>query len=102
MRHAKAEPYAETDAARQLTARGREEAAAAGRHLASLGVTPDHALVSSATRTRETWDAVRRACGATACEEFSDSLYAASPAAALETIRLVPDEATACIFIGHN
>ena len=102
MRHAKAEPYAETDSARRLTARGHQEAAAAGAHLASLGVALDHALVSSATRTRETWDAVREACGADAREEISDPLYAASPTAALETIRLVPEEVTTCIYIGHN
>ena len=102
MRHAKAEPYADTDATRELTARGREEAAAAGAHLASLGVTPDHALVSSATRTQQTWAAVRESCAPDVHEEISDGLYAASPAAALETIRLVPEEATTCIFIGHN
>ena len=102
MRHAKAEPYADTDATRDLTARGREEATAAGAHLASLGVTPDHALVSNATRTQETWAAVRESCAAEAREEISDELYAASPAAALEAIRLVPDDATTCIFVGHN
>jgi phosphohistidine phosphatase len=102
MRHAKAEPYAETDGARELTARGREEAAAAGAHLASLGVRPDHALVSSARRTRETWAAVREACSADAREEVSDGLYAASPSAALEALRLVPDDASTCIYVGHN
>ena len=102
MRHAKAEPYAETDSARALTARGREDARAAGAHLASLGVTPDHALVSSAVRTRETWDAVREACAADARVEITDSLYAASPAGVLETIRLVPDDAETCIYVGHN
>src|SRR5687767_7522834 len=102
MRHAKAEPYAETDSARRLTARGREEAAAAGAHLAALGVAPDHALVSSAARTRETWDAVREACGVEAREEINDVLYAASPAAVLEAIQLVPDDAATCIYIGHS
>jgi phosphohistidine phosphatase len=102
MRHAKAEPYAETDSVRRLSGRGRDEATRAGRHLTALGLSPDHALVSSAARTRETWDAVREACGAQAREEITDSLYAASPAAVLETIRLVPDDAETCIYIGHN
>jgi phosphohistidine phosphatase len=67
-----------------------------------LSVRPDHALVSSATRTRETWDAVREACGAEAAEQISDALYAASPAAALEAIRSVPDDVATCLFLGHN
>ena len=102
MRHAKAEPYAETDAARRLTGRGRDAATAAGTRLADLGLVPDHALVSDAVRTRETWAAVREACGADAQEEVNESLYAASPDDVLETIRLVPDAASTCIFVGHN
>jgi phosphohistidine phosphatase len=102
MRHAKAEPYAETDAHRQLTGRGHEEAADAGRHLAEIGLVPDLALVSSAVRTRETWDEVREACGATAREDISDHLYGASPAAVLETLRLLSDDTSTCLYIGHN
>ena len=102
MRHAKAEPYAETDAARRLTARGRDDAADAGRRLASLGVRPDQALVSSAVRTRETWVAVHERCGGEAQEEFSDDLYAASPAGVLEVLRRLPDDVSSCIYVGHN
>ena len=102
MRHAKAEPYADTDADRELTSRGQEEAAAAGRHLAGLELVPDHALVSSAVRARQTWEGVREGCGSTAAAEFSDELYAASPAAVLEIVRLVPPEVATCIFVGHN
>src|SRR3954469_13554010 len=102
MRHAKAEPYAETDTDRHLTGRGHEEAADAGRHLAGIGLVPGLALVSSAVRTRETWDEVREAVGSTAREEISDHLYGASPAAVLETIQLTPSDVRTCIYIGHN
>ena len=102
MRHAKAEPYAQTDADRPLTARGRNDAAAAGRHLAELGVVPEHALVSSAVRTRETWAEVGRACGFSGAEEISDDLYGASPDAVLESLRLVPPAVSTCIYVGHN
>jgi phosphohistidine phosphatase len=102
MRHAKAEPYAETDSARRLTARGRKDAADAGSRLASLGVRPDQALVSSAVRTRETWAAVQGSCGGEAQEEISEELYAASPAGVLEELRRLPDEVSSCIYIGHN
>lgn len=102
MRHAKAEPYADTDANRPLTARGHDEAGAAGRFLARHGLVPDHALVSSALRTRETWDEVRRACGFSGKEDVSDALYAASPDAVLETVQQLPASASTCIYVGHN
>ena len=102
MRHAKAEPYADTDAERRLTSRGREAAASAGSVLTELGLTPDHALVSNAVRTRETWSAVREACGSEAQEEVTEDLYAATPDDVLEAVRLVPDAAGTCIYIGHN
>ena len=102
MRHAKAEPYADTDSARRLTARGREAATAAGRFLAEQGLVPDHALISDAVRTRETWAAVREACGSDAQEEVTEDLYAASPSDVLEAIRMVPDAAATCIYVGHN
>ncbi len=102
MRHAKAEPYAETDSARRLTARGREEAVAAGGHLAALGIRPDHALVSSAARTRETWAAVREACQVTPREEISETLYAGSPDVVLDALQQVPDDTRTCIYVGHN
>ena len=102
MRHAKAEPYAQTDASRPLTARGHEQAAAAGRFLATHGVVPDHALVSSALRTRQTWEEVRTSCEFSGSEEVTDQLYAASPAAVLETVQLVPPSASTCLYVGHN
>ena len=102
MRHAKAEPYADSDSARRLTARGHEDAAAAGSRLADLGVVPDHALVSAAVRTRETWDEVRKSSGSAASEEFSEELYAASPGAVIELIREVSDEVGTCLYLGHN
>ena len=56
MRHAKAEPFAATDHGRRLTDRGRAGARDAGAFLRDAGPVPDYALVSSSTRTRETWD----------------------------------------------
>ena len=52
MRHAKAEPYAASDYARELTARGRADANDAGAYLAAERVVPDYAVVSTAVRTR--------------------------------------------------
>ena len=102
MRHAKAEPYAASDAARQLTTRGRDEAAAAGRFLIEAGLVPDHALVSSAARTQETWDVLRETCNLSVDAELSDAMYAASPPDVLEAVRHVPAGTSTCLFLGHN
>jgi len=102
MRHAKAEPYAEEDHERTLTERGRAEAADAGRYLASVGVVPDHALVSDAARARATWEAVREACGASAGEDVSRAMYGASTNDVLEAIRSLPEDVRTVIYVGHN
>lgn len=102
MRHGAAEPYAATDQARALTTRGRADAAAAGRHLASTGLVPDHALVSTAVRTRQTWEEVRVATGATVEAELESSLYSAHAEGILELVRLVPVDARTLIVVGHN
>ena len=65
MRHASAEraPGPGRDRERPLSAGGRLDAAGMGRALAARGLRPDRALVSSATRTRETWDQMHEALG---------------------------------------
>jgi phosphohistidine phosphatase len=102
MRHAKAESWGESDQGRTLEAKGRADAEAAGRWLADRGIVPDHALVSTAVRTRETWEAVAGAAGWDVEPDFDTGLYAAGPEAALDLIRAVPAQATSVIVIGHN
>ena len=59
MRHGDAErPHTGTaDFDRALTPEGRSESRAVGRALAEAGYRPDLALVSSAARTLQTWQA---------------------------------------------
>ena len=102
MRHAKAESWGESDHERQLADRGRDDAAAAGRWLVEQGFTPDRALVSSAARTRETWDAVASGAGWDLAPVLDDGLYSAGPDTALDLMRETPDEARSLIMIGHN
>jgi len=102
MRHSKAESWGDSDQGRTLEPRGREDAAAAGRWLAARGFVPDHALVSTSVRTRETWEAVAEAAGWESEPDFDTGLYAAGPEAALDLIREVPAHATDVIVIGHN
>lgn len=60
MRHAKTEPWTEgiDDHGRALTARGHKAAEVVAGVLAEAGWAPSHALVSTARRTRETWNYV--------------------------------------------
>ena len=105
MRHSKAEQSAGDgggDSSRRLNDRGRADAAAAGRFLAEAGLVPDHALISSSTRTQETWQEVREASGSEAVEEVTAALYGASVDRVIETIRLVEPEAEVVIVVGHN
>ena len=103
MRHAKAEPFASTDHARPLTDRGRAGARDAGRHLREVGTLPDHAVVSSALRTRETWDEVVAAADLVGCPvSFEDTLFSGSPDLVVEALQAVPAGASTVLFIGHN
>lgn len=101
LRHGKAEGHSPSgeDFDRALAERGVAEAAAMGRLLASHGLIPDLALVSSAIRTRETWDAVQPAFPK-ARVEFARSLYEA-PARVIRAMAELAD-GQAILVVGHN
>lgn len=104
MRHAQAESFAETDRERRLTDRGHRDAAEAGAWLAAQDLAPSHALVSGAVRTRETWAAVAGQLPGSGSVDVSidESLYTAGPDAAIEVLRLLPDQASRVVLVGHN
>ena len=103
MRHAKAEPFAATDHARRLIERGTASAREAGRHLLSKGFVPDHVVVSSAVRTRETWAALSEGLGSPDCEvSFDDTLFTGSADMVVEALQAVPPDASTVLFVGHN
>ncbi|MFN3596733.1 MAG: SixA phosphatase family protein [Rubricoccaceae bacterium] len=88
LRHAKAVPdHPDGDHARPLAERGHREAARTGRFLAGTGLVPARVLVSTARRTRETWDGLAaahaEAAGTLPAPHFSDALYHAHPDALL-------------------
>jgi phosphohistidine phosphatase len=102
MRHAKAEPGAETDFARELAQRGWDDAVEAGRWLAGAGLAPDSALVSAARRATSTWLALAEGGSFEADPSYSESLYAAGPETALDLVREVSKELTSLVVVGHN
>jgi phosphohistidine phosphatase len=102
LRHAKAEPAGETDAARELAQRGWDDAVEAGHWLADKGFSPQAALVSSARRTTSTWLALVEGGSFEAEVTYSDSLYAAGPETALDLVRETDDDVTSLVVVGHN
>jgi phosphohistidine phosphatase len=102
MRHAKAEQGGRTDFERVLTGRGHADAAEAGAWLATQGFAPDHALVSAAARTQETWTSLAEGAGWTLEPDYDRGLYSAEPATALDLISLVDDVVGSLVVIGHN
>ena len=102
VRHSKAEQVGPTDAERELAPRGYDDATDAGTWLAGQGIVPDHALVSAATRTRQTWDALAGAAGWDVEATFDRGLYSAGPETALDLMREAPDSARTLVVVGHN
>ncbi len=100
LRHAKAEfaaDYAE-DHARPLNPRGKNDAVACGNHMRSLANPPQLALCSTATRTRETYDAL----GLDIPVAYSDKLYLANVGELLHHINALPAEIDSALIVGHN
>lgn len=102
MRHAKAQAWGDDDHARLLTDQGRTDAHAAGEWFARAGFVADHALVSSATRTRETWQLVSEGAGWTLSPAIEDALFSASPETVLDLLRESPADARSVMALGHN
>lgn len=95
LRHAKAEPHRADDLARVLAPRGREDATAARDVLAPLA--PEVAVVSTAARTRETWEL---ADPGGVPVVFDDRVYDASVADLREV--LAEQTAGCVVLVGHN
>lgn len=105
LRHAKALSESPTgdDFGRRLAPRGQEAAVQIGAEMAARGWYPHRALVSSASRTRETWRLVASGIGEFApSPHIEDRLYNATAGAVLELIRETPDTVRALILVGHN
>jgi phosphohistidine phosphatase len=102
MRHAKAAQEGPTDFERPLAERGHRDAADSGAWLAAEGFTPEHALVSAALRTRETWSSLADGGGWDLEPELDRGLYTAEPETAADVVALVDDDVRRLVVIGHN
>ena len=102
LRHSEAESFAAEDQQRRLTERGRGVSVADGEWLATRGIVPTHAFVSSAVRARETWAGVAEGSGSVAEPRIEDTAYTADTDTAVDLLRTAPAEARMVIFVGHN
>ncbi len=102
MRHAKsAWPEGVSDFDRPLAPRGQMAAPLMARWLASSGMAPPVAWISSARRTRETWAAMAQHLVGTA-GSFEPAIYNASASTLLGLLRSAPADRAALWMIGHN
>ncbi len=104
LRHAKAEPAdALADHLRPLALNGRRQASGVGVGLREAGLVPDTVLVSSAVRTRQTWDLVRAGLDVPPeIATLSDAVYDAGARTLLELVRAVPGESRRLLVVGHE
>jgi phosphohistidine phosphatase len=104
LRHAKAlRDSGGGDEGRALDDRGRAAAATVGRWLAKQErLRPDLVLVSSAQRTRETWETMEAEMTAAIPARFHRDLYLASPESILAVVAGVPRDSERLMVVGHN
>ncbi len=103
LRHAKASPSGKQnkDHERELTERGRANAAAMGAWLHTNAPAPDVVLCSDAVRTAETWEIVAAELDATPRVEFVEQLYLA-PSRRIQAIVREAEKAETVLIVGHN
>jgi phosphohistidine phosphatase len=105
LRHAKAvqtDKDGADDISRELTRRGRKDAARMGAWLHEHGMAPNLVLCSTSARTRETWSLVAEELGGSPEVEFMRQLYLAPVKTFLAAIENVDDGIETLMTVGHN
>ena len=103
LRHAKSDwPEGVADLERPLARRGRIEAPAIGGFMAREALRPDLALVSPATRTRETWTLVSTALPESVRHKIDAELYMTTAEALIERVRATDAGVRTLLVLGHN
>lgn len=107
LRHAKSDwSTGEPDLHRPLAERGRRQAPEAGRWLAANLGTVDLAVVSPATRARQTWELAAAELGAPPAVRVDERAYAADEEELLALVRELDDgpggEPGVVVLVAHN
>lgn len=103
LRHAKSswDDPSLADHDRPLSKRGRKAAAAMSEAIHARGLAPDRALVSTALRACQTWEALAP-WPQTPPFAFVRELYHAPPTAMLDLLRRFDDPVRSVLLVGHN
>ncbi|MET0277909.1 MAG: histidine phosphatase family protein [Pseudorhodoplanes sp.] len=104
LRHAKSD-WSEPggpDRDRVLSPRGEHTAPLIGRYLAEQDLLPQHAIVSAAERTRQTWELLGDAVTGAPSVRFDERIYEAAPIDILDAIADAPAAAQSVMVVGHN
>jgi phosphohistidine phosphatase len=104
LRHAKSEKAEPgmPDRSRRLNTRGQRDAATIGAYITRHGLAPDAVLVSSAQRTRETWERVAAELSAPPAAAYEERLYNSGGGAILKVVKQAGGTARTLLVIGHN
>ncbi len=103
LRHGKSDwSGGEADMSRPLATRGRRQAPDTGRWLAGHCAAIDLAVVSPATRARETWDLVAAELDPAPSTRVDDRVYAASARDLLDVVAELGDVTRTVVLVGHN
>jgi len=106
LRHAKAEPARGEvpDDMRPLALRGRSQAGAVGKAFSAAALVPDVALVSTALRTRQTWELLssRLHDPSRVLLRLRPEIYEASVADVLALVRGLDPQVGTVLVVGHE
>ena len=101
VRHAKTE-QGDVDRTRQLTDRGRRDAAIIGQWLATQDVVPDLAVVSPATRARQTWDIAAAQLDVPPPSVVDYAIYTNNLGDLVGIARGIDESVHSAAIVGHN
>ena len=90
------------DHERPLAPRGTHAAGLLAEHFRHSRIEPDVVLCSTATRARETFEAVRAALGEPTPVWFERRLYGAGADELVDRLDEVPDSDGSVMLVGHN
>lgn len=101
LRHAEAVSTAESDRARSLTAKGREDAAVLARKMVALRIIPDYVVCSPAKRAQETCGVLMETLPQVSII-YPEYLYEASKNDLFKAIGSFSYTGKTVLVIGHN
>jgi len=101
LRHGEAGFSDGVDFQRQLTPRGKEKLNRLGQTLLEAELEVDFLYCSTATRTRETAEILKKYVPI-AQEEYTKEIYDGNMETLMELLEKTPKETQSCMMIGHN